>query len=75
LRIQQWRPPTEPFFFDGCPQNADAGAEAPSPAYVSDFLASDGGLKLAEAFTQIGDAKLRRSLVRLVEELGGESDK
>jgi transcriptional regulator with XRE-family HTH domain len=64
-----------PFFFDGCPQNAGVGAEAPPPAYVSDFLASDGGLKLAEAFTQIGDAKLRRSLVRLVEELGGESDK
>jgi hypothetical protein len=39
-----------------------------------DFLACSGGLKLIEAFTQIGDAKLRRSLVRLAEELGGESD-
>ena len=62
-----------PFFFDGSPQSAGSGGEAPSPVYVLDFLACSGGLKLIEAFTQIGDAKLRRSLVRLVEELGGES--
>jgi transcriptional regulator with XRE-family HTH domain len=61
-----------PLFFDGSPQNAGSGAEAP-PEYVSDFLACDGGLKLAEAFTQISDAKLRRLLVRLVEEIGGGS--
>ena len=67
-----------PFFFEGAPQIAGypgKGAIAPSPAYVSDFLANSDGLKLVRAFTQIGDAKLRRSLVRLVEELGGESDK
>jgi hypothetical protein len=29
---------------------------------------------LVRAFTQIGDAKLRRSLVRLVEEIVGEDD-
>ena len=66
-----------PFFFDGAPQMADRvgkGAEAPSPAYVSDFLANADGLKLVGAFTQISDAKLRRSLVRLVEEVVGESD-
>lgn len=63
-----------PFFFEGSPRSAGSGGEAPSPAYVLDFLAYSGGLKLMEAFTQIGDAKLRRSLVRLVEELGGESD-
>ena len=63
-----------PFFFDGCPQSAGSGGEAPSPAYVLDFLAYSGGLKLIEAFAQIGDAKLKHYLVRLVEELGGESD-
>jgi hypothetical protein len=31
-------------------------------------------LKLVKAFMQIGDAKLRRSLVRLVEEIAGEDD-
>ena len=64
-----------PFFFDGSPQiegRVGKGPRAASPAYVSEFLASSDGLKLAEAFTQIGDAKLRRSLVRLVEEIGGE---
>ena len=63
-----------PFFFDGGPQSAGRvgkGAEAPSPAYVSDFLAISDGLKLVKAFTQISDAKLRRCVVRLVEEIGG----
>jgi hypothetical protein len=45
-----------------------------SCAYVSDFLANSDGLKLVRAFTQIGDAQLRRSLVRLVEEIVGEGD-
>jgi transcriptional regulator with XRE-family HTH domain len=63
-----------PFFFEGAPQIAGGvrkGAEAPSPAYVSDFLANSDGLKLVRAFTQIGDAKLRRSVVRLVEGIAG----
>src|SRR3984893_6744382 len=58
------------FFFDGAPKMAGhvpKGAEAPSPAFVTDFLASSDGLKLVGAFTQIGDAKLRRSIVLLVE--------
>jgi hypothetical protein len=66
-----------PFFFEGAPQVAGRvgkDAEAPWPAYVSDFLASSDGLKLIRAFTQIGDAKLRRSLVRVVEEIADESD-
>ena len=66
-----------PFFFEGAPQIASRvgkDAEAPWPAYVSDFLANSDGLKLVRAFTQIGDAKLRRSLVRVVEEIADESD-
>jgi len=65
------------FFFEGAPQIADSvrkGAEAPSPGYVSDFLANSDGLKLVKAFTQIGDAALRRSIVRLVEEVAGDGD-
>jgi transcriptional regulator with XRE-family HTH domain len=63
------------FFFEGAPQIAGRvgkGAEAPSPAYISDFLANSDGMKLVRAFTQIGDAKLRRSVVRLVEQIVGE---
>jgi transcriptional regulator with XRE-family HTH domain len=66
-----------PFFFDGAPRiagHSGKGAQAPSPAYVSDFLANADGLKLARAFMQIGEAKLRRSLVRLVEQIGGDDD-
>jgi transcriptional regulator with XRE-family HTH domain len=62
------------FFFEGAPQiagNSGKGAEAPSAAYVSDFLANVDGLKLVRAFTQISDAKLRSCVVRLVEEIGG----
>jgi transcriptional regulator with XRE-family HTH domain len=61
-----------PFFFEGAPHIAGPvhqGAEESSPVYVSDFLANPDGLKLVRAFTRIGDAKLRRSLVHLVEEV------
>jgi hypothetical protein len=63
------------FFFEGGPQIAShvgKSVAAPSPAYVSDFLAHSDGLKLVRAFTEIRDAKLRRSLVRLVEQIVGE---
>jgi transcriptional regulator with XRE-family HTH domain len=65
------------FFFDGAPQmvgRVGKGAEAPSPAYVSDFLANSDGLKLVRAFMQIADAELRRCLVRFAEAIAGESD-
>ncbi len=62
------------FFFEGVPSAAgdssQAGmAEAPSPAYVSDFLATSDGLALTRAFVQIKDSKLRRRIVDLVEAL------
>lgn len=60
----------EAFFFEGVPGYQLVGlAEAPSPAYVSDFLATSDGLALTKAFMQIKDAKLRRRIVDLVEEI------
>jgi transcriptional regulator with XRE-family HTH domain len=53
-----------PFFFEG----ASASPEFTSPAYVNDFLATSDGLGLVEAFMRIKDAKLRRLIVRLVED-------
>jgi transcriptional regulator with XRE-family HTH domain len=41
----------------------------PSGTYVSDFLATSEGLALTRAFTRINDAKLRRSIVELVEQI------
>jgi transcriptional regulator with XRE-family HTH domain len=66
------------FFFEGAPQPAGMlrrSGEVPFPAYVSDFLADADGLKLVRAFMQISDAKLRRSVVRLVKEICGEDDR
>jgi transcriptional regulator with XRE-family HTH domain len=67
------------FFFEGAPNLPTAHAgdgmkEAPSPAYVSDFLATSEGLALTKAFMRIKDAKLRRRIVDLVEEIAGEKD-
>ena len=73
-----------PFFFEGAPaasgipRAAKGTADAPSPAYVADFLATSDGLALVKAFMWIEDAKLRRAIVRLVEgiapETGGGSE-
>ncbi len=64
------------FFFEGAPDlRPDAGGkqiEAPSPAFVSDFLATSEGLALTKAFMRIKEAKLRRRIVDLVEEIAGE---
>jgi transcriptional regulator with XRE-family HTH domain len=60
------------FLFEGGPTgsiNADGVTAAPSPAYVSDFLATSEGLALTRAFTRISDPKLRRSIVDLVEQM------
>ena len=61
------------FFFEGGPAvEGFRGASVPSPAYVSDFLATRDGLALAKAFTVIEDKKLRRCIVALVEGIAGD---
>jgi transcriptional regulator with XRE-family HTH domain len=67
------------FFFEGAPTvhsgtRQEGVADAPSPAYISDFLATSDGLALTKAFMRIGDSKLRRRIVDLVEQIAG-SDK
>lgn len=68
------------FFFEGAPDTPVGGfpegmKEAPSATYVSDFLATSDGLALTKSFMRIADAKLRRRIVDLVEQIadvGGE---
>lgn len=65
------------FFFEGAPSipghHPPPGmTEAPSPAYVSDFLSTSDGLALTKAFMKIKNAKMRRRVVDLVEELADE---
>ena len=66
------------FFFEGAPHLNDAAVladtadGAPSPSYVSDFLATSDGLSLTKAFMRIPDPKLRRRIVDLVQQIAGE---
>jgi transcriptional regulator with XRE-family HTH domain len=66
------------FFFEGAPSVGGTSArgegmsEAPSPAYISDFLATSDGLALTKAFMRISDSKLRRRIVDLVEQIASD---
>jgi transcriptional regulator with XRE-family HTH domain len=65
------------FFFEGAPDLAAGSAGmtgAPSPSYVSDFLATSDGLALTKAFMRIQDSKLRRRIVDLVLQIAGEDE-
>ena len=60
------------FLFEGSPtgiSKAEDLREARSPDYVFDFIATSEGLALIRAFTRINDAKLRRSIVDMVEQI------
>lgn len=59
------------FFFENVPGQPRLDGKAPFPAYVTDFFATSDGLALTKAFMQIKDAKLRRSIVDVVEEIAG----
>src|SRR4029078_4728881 len=65
------------FFFEGAPNlhgSTEEMKEAPSPAYVSDFLATSEGLSLTKAFMRIKEPKLRRRIVDLVKQIAGEDE-
>jgi transcriptional regulator with XRE-family HTH domain len=77
-RLQQFSKILEvpiPFFFEGIPAPKNGSKHAtdtPSPAYVSDFLASSDGLSLIKSYTRINDLGLRRAVVNIVKTLAGE---
>jgi transcriptional regulator with XRE-family HTH domain len=66
------------FFFEGAPRAVGIPepleADAESPAYVSDFLATSDGVALVKAFWRIRDAKLRHAIVALVEQVVSAPD-
>ena len=58
------------FFFEGSSRargQHSAQRGAPSPQFVSDYLATSDGLNLTKAFMRIPNPELRRSIVDLVE--------
>jgi transcriptional regulator with XRE-family HTH domain len=64
-----------PFFFEGAPQlpgQPNGIGEALSPAYVSEFLASNDGLALTKAFMRIKDISLRQRIVELVKGIAAD---
>jgi len=66
-----------PFFFEGSPHvggGHHAQIGAPSPQFVSDYLATSDGLHLTKAFVQIPNARLRHSIVDLVEAIAGPEE-
>ena len=62
-----------PFFFEGAPGQTKGNGNAPSPAYVSEFLATTDGVALTKAFMRI-EPRLRRRIADLVEEIAGAGD-
>jgi transcriptional regulator with XRE-family HTH domain len=66
------------FFFEEVPpvpgQHKSNGAAPPSPAYMTDFLATSEGLALTKAFMRIKGPELRRRIVKLVEEIAGDDE-
>ena len=65
------------FLFEGAPSvpgTPQAMEMAPSPAYVTDFLATSDGLALTKAFMLIKNTKLKQRIVALVEEIAVDRD-
>jgi transcriptional regulator with XRE-family HTH domain len=66
------------YFFDGAPGLPRVSSrdteDAPAPELLTDFLGTSDGIALAKAFTRIRRAKVRRGIVRLVEELTADED-
>ena len=59
------------FLFEGAPDQPKIDGKTPSPAYVSEFLATEDGHALTKAFMQIKNAKVRRSIVDVVNAIAG----
>ena len=56
------------FFFEGVPSKAPKDkANAPSTAYLTEFVSSAEGLAFIKAFMKIDDSRLRRHIVDLVD--------
>jgi transcriptional regulator with XRE-family HTH domain len=57
------------FFFETASPDPPTVAQDQSLANLNDFMATRDGLTLAKAFMTIGDIRLRRRIVDLVEEI------
>jgi len=64
------------FFFEGAPKPTGLPSrnrrDAPSPNYLTDFLATANGQALVKAFMRIKRTAVRRSIVRMLEAIADE---
>jgi hypothetical protein len=51
------------------PVASSVDAASPTPSYVYDFLATSDGLSLTKSFLRIENAKIRRCIVDLAEQI------
>jgi hypothetical protein len=51
------------------PAASSVDAASPTPSYVDDFLATSDGLSLTKSFLRIENAKIRRCIVDLAEQI------
>jgi transcriptional regulator with XRE-family HTH domain len=58
-----------PFFFEGAPGGYKLGEDAPSTAYVDEFVSSPEGLRLVKAFMRIARPGVRHRIVNVVQEI------
>jgi transcriptional regulator with XRE-family HTH domain len=64
---------TVPFFFEGATGGTyKPDGSAPSPAYVSEFVSSEDGLRLIKAFARLPRPALRQRIVAVVREIAGD---
>ncbi len=65
------------FFFEGAPGVTPSGVgfnEDPGNAFVVDFLSTAEGLQLNRAFSAIKDARLRKTVIELVERIASSGE-
>jgi hypothetical protein len=58
-----------PFFFEGVPGGHKIDGDAPSTAYVAEFVSSPEGLRLVRAFIRIARPAVRHRIVKVVQEI------
>jgi transcriptional regulator with XRE-family HTH domain len=66
---------TVEFLFEGAPGQRKGAGEASTPDYVTEYLATPGGLALTRAFMRIKQKKMRRQIVDLVQAIADVRNK
>jgi transcriptional regulator with XRE-family HTH domain len=61
-----------PYFFEEAPGTTNLSGKARTPEYVSDLLNTKTGVAMAKAFRRIRKARIRRSIVAVVQAIADD---